>query len=78
MSTPVLHVLDKITWQIFATLTFKSERLPERVRLSLFFALLREFCVQFDLKFPYLLWRLRQEQGETLGRRHFRCLLAGA
>jgi hypothetical protein len=55
MGTPVLHVLDKITWQIFATLTFKGERLPERVRLSLFFALMREFCVQFDLKFPYLL-----------------------
>jgi len=30
------------------------------------------------LKFPYLLRCLRQEQGETLGRRHFHCLLAGA
>ena len=78
METAELHVINKIAWQFFATLTFKSERLPERVRLALFFALLREFCVQFDLKFPYLLWCLRQEQGETLGRRHFHCLLAGA
>jgi hypothetical protein len=54
MVTPELRVLSKIAWQFFATLTFKNERLPERVRLSLFFALLREFCAEFDLKFPYL------------------------
>ena len=67
-----------MAWQFFATLTFKSERLPERVRLALFFALLREFCAQFDLKFPFLLWCLRQERGESGGRRHFHFLLAGA
>ncbi len=43
METAELHVINKIAWQFFATLTFKSERLPERVRLALFFALLREF-----------------------------------
>ncbi len=78
MQTAELHVLNTIAWQLFATLTFKSERLPERVRLGLFFALLREFCAQFDLKFAYLLWCLRQESGEMFGRRHFHCLLAGA
>jgi hypothetical protein len=78
MEAPELLVINKIAWQLFATLTFKSERLPERVRLSLFFALLREFCAQFQLKFPYLLWCLRQEPGETFGRRHFHFLLAGA
>ena len=41
MDSPELQVLERIAWQFFATLTFKSERLPERVRLSLFFALLR-------------------------------------
>jgi hypothetical protein len=75
---PEVHVLNKVEWQLFATLTFKSERLPERVRLGLFFALLREFCSQFRLKSPHLLWCLRQESGETFGRRHFHCLLAGA
>jgi hypothetical protein len=77
METPELHILNKIAWQFFATLTFKSERLPERVRLPVFFAMLREFRAQFDLEFPYLLWCLRQERGESLGRRHFHCLLAG-
>ena len=47
METPELQVLNKICWQFFATLTFKGERLPERVRLSLFFALLHEFCAHF-------------------------------
>ena len=78
MGAPELQILNKIAWQFFATLTFKSERLPERVRLSLFFALLREFCAEFDLKFAYLLWCLRQESGETFGRRHFHFLLGGA
>jgi hypothetical protein len=77
MEVPELHVLNKIEWQLFETLTFKSERLPERVRLALFFALLREFCSQFGLKFPHLLWCLRQESGEVFGRRHFHCLIAG-
>ena len=78
IDSPELQVLGKIAWQFFATLTFKSERLPERVRLALFFALLREFCAQFDLKFAFLLWCLRQERGESGGRRHFHFLLAGA
>ena len=78
METPEIHVLNRIDWQFFGTLTFKSERLPERVRLALFFALLRQFCRQFGLKFPKLLWCLRQEQGELTGRRHFHYLLAGA
>jgi hypothetical protein len=77
MDTPELLVLSKIDWQLFATLTFKSERLPERIRLSLFFALVREFCAEFDLKFRYLLWCLRQERGEVGGRRHFHFLVAG-
>jgi hypothetical protein len=78
METPEIHVLNRINWQFFGTLTFKSERLPERVRLQMFFAYLRQFCRQFGLKFPKLLWCLRQEQGELTGRRHFHYLIAGA
>jgi hypothetical protein len=77
METPEIHVLNRINWQFFGTLTFKSERLPERVRLAMFFAYLRQFCRQFGLKFPKLLWCLRQEQGELTGRRHFHYLIAG-
>ena len=77
MEVPEMHMLNKIEWQFFATLTFRSERLPERVGLGLFFAALREFCRKFGMKFPVLLWCLRQESGEVFGRRHFHCLLAG-
>jgi hypothetical protein len=78
MEVPEVHVLNRIDWQFFGTLTFKSERLPERVRIGLFFALLREFGAKFGTKFAHLLWCLRQEQGELFGRRHFHFLLAGA
>lgn len=78
METPEIHVLNRIDWQFFCTFTFKSERLPERVRIGLFFALLRQFGTQFGVKFPFLLWCLRQESGEMTGRRHFHALIAGA
>jgi hypothetical protein len=78
MEAPEIHVLNRIGWQVFGTLTFKSERLPERVRVSLFFALLRESKAIFGLKLIRLLWCLRQESGEVTGRRHFHFLLAGA
>ena len=44
----------------------------------MYFALLREFARQFELKFRFLLWCLRQETGEQFGRRHFHYFLAGA
>ena len=78
MEAPGIYVLSMIDWQLFGTLTFKSERLPERVRLALYFALLRESKAVLGVKFPHLLWCLRQEQGELMGRRHFHFLLAGA
>ncbi len=78
MELPEIHVLNRFDWQFFGTLTFKSERLPERVRLGLYFALLREFGAEFGIKFAHLLWCLRQELGEQFGRRHFHFLLAGA
>ena len=78
METPEIHVLNRINWQFFGTLTFKSERLPERVRLQMFIAYLRQFSRQFGLTFPKLFWCLRQEHGELTGRRHFHYLIAGA
>ena len=77
MESPDIHKLRLIDWQFFGTLTFKSERLPERVRLSAYFALMRKVAKQFRVFFPNLLWCLRLEKGEATGRVHFHYLLAG-
>jgi hypothetical protein len=77
MEAPEIHVLNQIGWQFFGSLTFKKERLPERVRLSMFFALLRKAARAHRVPFKKLLWCLRQERGESTLRRHFHFLLAG-
>ncbi len=77
METPELHLLTQVRWQFFGTLTFKQERLPERVRLSMYFAILRKAAAEFGVYFPRLPWCLRQENGEQFGRRHFHFFLAG-
>ena len=77
MESPDVYQLTRIRWQLFGTLTFASERLPERVRLAMWFAYCRKTAANFRLHFPKLLWCLRQEQGESFGRRHFHYLLGG-
>jgi hypothetical protein len=77
MESPDVYNLAKIKWQFFGTLTFKSERLPERVRLQMWFALLRRVAARFRVHFPRLPWCLRQERGEITARRHFHFLLTG-
>ena len=77
METPEIHLLIQVRWQFFGSLTFKQERLPERVRLSMLFATLRAAAAEFRVYFPRLPWCLRQERGEQFGRRHFHFLLAG-
>ena len=77
MEKPDVHLLMGINWQLFGSLTFKQERLPERVRLSMFFAFARTLCKWHRVYFPELVWCLRQEFGEIGGRRHFHCLIAG-
>ena len=77
MESAGIYVLSKLHWQFFGSLTFKSERLPERLRISMFFALLRKTAKDFRLHFPRLPWCLRQERGEIGGRRHFHFLLTG-
>lgn len=77
MESPDVYQLTRIDWQLFGTLTFASERLPERVRLSMWFAHCRKTCASFRVYFPNLLWCLRQEEGELTSRRHFHYLLGG-
>jgi len=77
MESPDAYNLARIDWQFFGTLTFASARIPEKTRLSMWFALARKQAKNFRLHFPALLWCLRQEEGESTGRRHFHYLLGG-
>jgi len=74
---PEIYTLSQLDWQLFATLTFKSERLTEAVRIKMFFALLREQAGNFGVHFKELIWCLRREDGELTGRRHLHSLIAG-
>jgi hypothetical protein len=77
METALTYTLQRVGWQFFGTLTFKSVRLPERVRLAMFFALVRRLCRWFKVPFRRCVWALRQEPGEIGGRLHFHVLIAG-
>ncbi len=39
METALTYTLQRVHWQFFGTLTFKRAKVPERVRVSMFFAL---------------------------------------
>jgi len=77
MESPDVHVLDKVRWQLFGTLTFRQERLPERVRLQMFFTLVRQIAKWRRVNFHRVIWALRLESGEKTGRLHFHFLMAG-
>jgi hypothetical protein len=77
METGLTYTLQRVHWQFFGTLTFKSARLPERVRLSMFFALVRCLCRWHKVPFRKCVWALRQEHREITGRLHFHFLIAG-
>ena len=74
---PEIYALSLIEWQLFASFTFKSERLADAVRLKMFFALLRRQADNFGIHFPELIWCLRTEAGEATGRLHQHALIAG-
>ena len=44
METALTYTLQRVHWQFFGSLTFKSARVPERVRVTMFFALVRCLC----------------------------------
>ena len=75
--SPDLWVLCGVRWQFFGTLTFKQEKLPDRVRKSMLHAILRQLAQKQHLYFPRLAWCRREELGELLGRRHYHFLLTG-
>lgn len=64
-------------WQFFCTLTFKSEKLSDRVRAAMFFSWIRTQASNSDVHFCKLLWCLRREMGETTKRLHLHVVIAG-
>ena len=74
---PEIYALSLIEWQLFASLTFKSEKLTDAVRLKMFFALMREQADHFGVHFKETIWCLRTEAGEATGRLHLHALIAG-
>jgi hypothetical protein len=74
---PEIYALSLIDWQLFASLTFKSEKLTDAVRLKMFFALMRRQADNFGVHFKKTIWCLRTERSEATGRLHQHALIAG-
>lgn len=74
---PEIYALSLIDWQLFASLTFKSEKLADAVRLKMFFTLMRKQADNFGVHFKQTIWCLRTEAGEATGRLHLHALIAG-
>ena len=74
---PELFALSLIEWQLFVSLTFKSDKLADAVRIKMFFALMREQADNFGVHFKETIWCLRREDGELTGRGHLHALIAG-
>ena len=69
--------IRRVRWQLFATLTFKREKMSQRHRYGLLFAWLRELADSKGLHFKGLLWSVRAEAGESFGRFHYHVLISG-
>ena len=65
---PEIYALSLIEWQLFASLTFRSGKLADAVRVKMFFALMREQADHFGVHFKETIWCLRAEAGEATGR----------
>jgi hypothetical protein len=74
---PEIYALSLIEWQLFLSLTFRSENLADAVRIKMFFALMREQADNFGVHFKQTIWCLRTEAGEITGRLHLHALIAG-
>jgi len=74
---PDTFFLSDIYWQLFGGLTFRQADLSERVRLCMWFALVREIAKYNKVHFKDVIWCLRLECGDSFGRIHFHFLIAG-
>ena len=69
--------IRRVRWQLFATLTFKREKLSQRHRYGLLFAWLRRLADSKEVHFKRLLFAVRAEAGESFGRFHYHVLISG-
>lgn len=76
MEPPDFHVLARVPWRYFVTLTFKRET-NIGAQNRMLFAWLREAARKFGVHFHRLLWVCRREQGEKFGRLHLHVLIGG-
>ena len=74
---PEIWALSRVEWQLFGGVSWKSESLPESVRLAVWFAALRSLASILRIHFKSLLWVLRVERGEKFCRLHNHFLLGG-
>jgi hypothetical protein len=77
METSDFHVLNRVDWQFFVSLTFRKV-VSERVQFTMVFSYLRDCARIFGIHFHALLWVVRRERGETFGRLHLHLLVGGA
>ena len=77
LENPETFFLSSIYWQLFGGLTFRQAKLPERVRLSMWFAFFRQIAAHNKIHKNDVLWVLRLERGDLLGRLHFHFLISG-
>lgn len=67
----------RIPWQLFGTLTFEEDHLPEAERLRRFCRVARRAAKLTRSHFPGVPWVLRQEDGDKFGHRHLHFVMAG-
>ena len=75
--SPEQYWLSRIPWQLFGTLTFEEDRLPEAKLLDRFFCVARRAAELTRSHFPDVPWVLRQEDGDKFGHRHLHFVMAG-
>jgi len=78
MESADVYILSQVDWQFWITLSFKSDALQsEKLRQSLWFALLRDLAGWWRKDFRNLLWVRRAETGEISARLHWHAVLGG-
>jgi len=78
MEKPDVYILSQVDWQFWCTFTFKADAVSsEKLRQSLWFALMRDWAGWYRVDFNRLLWMRRAEEGESTARLHWHALVAG-
>jgi hypothetical protein len=79
MESPDCHLLGRIRWDLFGTLTYltRDEEISRRRQLCTWFAFARWVADRSGIHFPRAVWVLRRELTETSARPHLHFLFAG-